>query len=316
MPPSGLPTTSADVATILVGRRGQGVTDVEALAGGAWSSAFSFEEARHQLVVRFSVHEEDFRKDEVAARYASPALPVPPILEIGRVDEAGFYAVSERRHGSPLELASEAETVKLLPAVLRMLEALREVDLGAGARWGPWDPDAPGRFGSWREALLSIAIDQPGMRTAGWRTLLAASAAGDRAFELGYAALEEAIDDRVVVPHLVHSDLMNRNVLVDGDRVTAVLDWGSSIYGDFLLDLGWLTFWAPWYPAWRDLDVVAAARDHCPAIGLAVPGFDGRLRACELWIGLDGMAYQAWAGHGADLERTAARTLEIVQSPA
>ena len=33
--------------------------------------------------------------------------------------------------------------------------------------------------------------------------------------------------------HLIHSDLLNFNVLVADDLISAVIDWGSSLYGDF-----------------------------------------------------------------------------------
>ena len=51
--------------------------------------------------------------------------------------------------------------------------------------------------------------------------------------------------------HVIHMDLLNRNVLVseDGTRIEAVFDWGCSAYGDFLYDVAWFTFWAPWHPA-------------------------------------------------------------------
>jgi thiamine kinase-like enzyme len=55
-------------------------------------------------------------------------------------------------------------------------------------------------------------------------------------------------DDHVIQGHLVHSDLLHYNVLVAADRVTAVLDWGSSLYGDFLFDLAWLST-ARWFRA-------------------------------------------------------------------
>jgi hygromycin-B 4-O-kinase len=60
--------------------------------------------------------------------------------------------------------------------------------------------------------------------------------------------------------HLVHDDLINRNVLVDGDRLSAVLDYGSSIYGDFLYDLAKLVFYRPWYAKWRRIDFAGEAR--------------------------------------------------------
>ena len=78
--------------------------------------------------------------------------------------------------------------------------------------------------------------------------------------------------------------------------------------------LAWIDFWAPWSPDWRGVDIVAAAAgEHFEAIELDVPNFAERLRACEIWIGLDGQAYQASKGSWGDLGRTAARTLEVAR---
>ena len=67
-------------------------------------------------------------------------------------------------------------------------------------------------------------------------------------FEEGYGRLKELVEFCPEDRHLVHEDLMNFNVLVDRDRISAVLDWGSSIYGDFLYDLVKIVFYEPWYP--------------------------------------------------------------------
>ena len=40
--------------------------------------------------------------------------------------------------------------------------------------------------------------------------------------------------------HVIHGDLLNRNILVDGERINAVLDWGNALYGDHLYDAAWL----------------------------------------------------------------------------
>lgn len=50
---------------------------------------------------------------------------------------------------------------------------------------------------------------------------------------------------------LVHGDLQPTNVLVDGDRVTGVIDWEAAKAGPPALDLGWWDWWTtiagtPW----------------------------------------------------------------------
>src|SRR5512143_3937317 len=124
-----------DAARFLTERYGLDVTEVALLGAGDWSRAFSFRLAGRELVARFGAHVEDFRKDQKATAFASPDLPVPPVLEIGEA-LGGFYAISERRFGIFLEELDEAGWRAVIPALTRGLDALRYVQPpGAGVDW-------------------------------------------------------------------------------------------------------------------------------------------------------------------------------------
>ena len=111
--------------------------------------------------------------------------------------------------------------------------------------------------------------------------------------------------------HLIHSDLLNFNVLVADGRISAVVDWGCAMYGDFLYDLAWFQFWAPWYPDWGGIDFRREAARHYASIGLAVPRFEERLTACQIHIGLAAQAYNAFRERWDALEETSRRTIEV-----
>jgi hygromycin-B 4-O-kinase len=295
-------------------RYGADVSGVEPVAHGEWSKAFFYHVACRDFVVRFSAFEDDFRKDERVMPYATSRLPIPRLLDIGQAFD-GFYAVSQRATGDFLEQRSAEDMQRLLPSLFDMLDAARETavpeSVGAG-QWRGSDGCAPHR--TWRDALLAIANDPPSTRTHGWRERLSRFPESMRAFEAGYQQVQELLDACPNQHHLVHSDLLNFNVLVGDDRIGAVLDWGSSMYGDFLWDLAWITFWQPWYAAWAAVDIRAAAVQHFETAGLSVPQFAERMRCYELAIGLDGMAYQAFDDHADDLAWTTRRVLELLAS--
>jgi len=244
-------------------------------------------------------------------RFASPHLTIPRLIEVGPAFD-GYYAISERAYGEFIEHRDEAAMQRLLPSLFAMLDACRGVDLSATSGFGIWGSDATAPHATWREALLNVAIDAPTNRTYGWRARLRQSEFGQRAFDAGYQRLETLVDACPNQRDLLHSDLLYFNVLVRDDRISAVLDWGSSMYGDYLWDLAWLTFWQPWYRPWSGLDSRHAARQHYAAIGLDVPNFEERLRCYEIDIGLDGLAYQAFAGHWDNLAWTARRLLGLL----
>jgi len=174
-----------------------------------------------------------------------------------------------------------------------------------------WGMDKRGAHNSWREALLDIASDRPGDRTHGWRLQLANSVLGSGAFERSHERLAELVVHCPEVRHLVHADLLDGNVLVSDDRVTALLDWGQSRYGDFLFDLAWFSFWSPWYPAMKGIDFHREARDHWTQLGVKVPNFYERLTYYEIYIGLESQVYNAFKGRWKFVQTVGERTLNI-----
>lgn len=220
----------------------------------------------------------------------------------------GFYAISERLFGEALDGLGPARMREALPSILETLDAIRAVDVSGSTGYGGWRAGGVGQHTRWRGALLDIQHDRPADRIHGWRSRLAESALGDRHFNQAFAQLTSLVERCPEARYLVHADLLNNNVLVAGDRVAAVLDWGCSMYGDFLYDLAWLTFWQPWYPAWRGIDLKQAAVRRYETIGLDVPQFEQRLRCYEIHIGLASQKYNAFKGRWANVESAAERT--------
>lgn len=289
------PVTPAEARAFLRRWSTPAVTEVIYVGEGQWSRCYGFVQGGRDLVVRFGRHVEDFERDRVAARWATVDLPVPEVLDL--VEESDWWAaISTRVRGEPLESLSTEGWRTVLPSLLASLDAMRAVDLSASQGFGPWDADGCGRHKSWREALLAVGHEGPDDRTPGWRGTVAAEPALEAVFVAGLARLTVLADACPQGHHLIHDDLLNRNVLVTDGRVTGVFDWGCSMYGDHLYDLAHLLFWAPWYPALEALDLRSKTFEHLDLIGLAVPDADHRLTACQLRLGLGALAYSAHIG--------------------
>lgn len=311
------PTNALDVREVegfLSRRFGVDGGGLQPLQHGEWSHAFAFRRGGRDYVARFGAHVEDFAKDRLVANFAIPALPVPAVLEVGDAF-GGFFAISERAFGAFLDDLDEAGMRRTLPALFAALDDARAAELSTSTGCGLWRADGLGASRSWREWLSAVGYDSPALRTHGWRARLASSPTGDGPFLAALDAMTALLPACPERRDLIHSDLLHYNVLVSADRVTGIFDWGCSLYGDFLYDVAWLSFWAPWYPAWRVIDFVAEARRHYAAIGLDVPRFEARLRCYELHIGLAGQAYNAYKGCWDELAATAQRTLTLARAP-
>lgn len=306
--------SAAQAAAFLVRRFGDEVREVAPVGQGEWSRAYAFRRGGAEYVIRFGAYPEDFTKDRLAARYRSSDLPIPAVTQIGEAF-GGYYAISERAFGDFLDELDAGQMRRLLPALFAGLDAARLADVSSTTGYGTWGADGIAPYPTWRAALLDVTADRPTDRTHGWRERLRDSLTGAGPFEEALGHLHTLVDSCPEARHLIHSDLLNRNVLVAEGRITAVIDWGCGMYGDFLYDLAWLLFWAPWYPAWQGIDFQREAMRHYEAIGLEVPQFEERLRCYQVHIGLAGQAYNAYKGEErwADLEATARRTLTVAR---
>lgn len=296
----------ATVRSFLV-RRFHAVDDLIAFRRGEWSSAFGFRSGGRELVVRFGLYGDDYAKDRRAAGWAGPDLPIPTVLDLGEAFD-GFFAVSERAHGIELDSLDGTGFGRILPALFRALGALRQADL-PGSGFGAWRPDdGSAAHATWQEFLLSVA-HRDDVRIRGWRVELSSVPGAVASFDTAYARLEELVTTCPDQRSVIHGDLLAGNVLVDGARLTGVLDWGNSLVGDPLYDVAWLTFWAPWHPGLDPTRIRALAREL-----FGGPDLDERLRCYEVHIGLDAQQYNALTHRWSELDKSAARTLALVEA--
>ena len=285
-------------------------SEVALIGEGAWSRCFGFRRGDEELVIRFGNYLDDFRKDQLAAAYATPDLPIPEVLDVGQAFDC-YFAISRRAHGVPLESLSSTKWLAVVPSVVSALEAMRTTDLSSTSGFGGWGAAGQAPCASWSSHLLAVGEDTPNQRTHGWRKRLSASPSGAAAFTWGFGLLKNVAKDSV--PRcLVHCDLINRNVLVNDDRISAVFDWGCSLYGDHLYDLAWFEFWAPWLPQLNMHQLKSEVERRWRDVGYAPEDKESRLMACYLHIGLDHLAYNAHLGDWSTLAATAGRMRTLV----
>jgi hygromycin-B 4-O-kinase len=188
---------------------------------------------------------------------------------------------------------------------------MRTADLSATKGFGGWGTDGNAAHSSWPSRLLSVGEDRPDQRGHGWRERLATSPEGEATFGWGFDLLKQVADD-AVPRSLLHCDLTNRNVLVKGEQITGVFDWGCSIYGDPLYDLARFEFWSPWHPQ-LDMDYLRSAIEQRWVERGYIPENKAfRLMACYLHIGLEHLAYHAHLGNWTTLLAIARRMRALV----
>jgi len=167
--------------------RMDGVRDIVALSGGAWSSAYGFSSSSGDYVVRFGPRRSDYELDALAANWLGDTLPIPAVLEVGDAFD-GAFAISERVHGTPIHHDDEPLLRAVQPALLDLAAQIGTFE-PPGTGFGAWDLEAGcGGDETWADALCGT-VDRDETVLTAWRERLQARPAAWTAFVAGGEAL-------------------------------------------------------------------------------------------------------------------------------
>ncbi len=275
------------------------ITHIEFISGGESSQAFSFQTEKGSFVIRINGSKGSFEKDEYAFKhFASEIIPIPEIIRIGQLDEKYFFAISAKAEGKIIWELSEEEYQRIFPEFMAILDEIHKIDVSKYTGYGKWNLIGVAKSASWKENILSVneypvkgdLFETSFLEKDVWKKI--------------YAEIEKLVPFCPEERWLVHGDYGHNNVISDGKRITGVLDWAESIYGDFVYDIAWLTFW-------NSKERAEQIRDYYSQRG--IQNFTERLLCYELLIGLGSLSFYAYSQQEEKYDGTKIRIFDLLK---
>lgn len=301
---------STQVKRFLEGKLSTPITRISKASHGEWSQTFFFTQSNQEYVVRFNKDRRDFDKDKLAYRLAHNNLPIPKIFEIGEAF-GGYYAISKRIPGEFIDKLDLKAMNSLTPEIVKMFDALRRVDLSSTQGFGNWNAQGVGSDSSWQEFLLSITKPNYNQHLQGWRDNLKRFKPGLE----GFTSISEKFKTLVLncpeERYLIHSDLLHYNLLVKDSKISGMIDWGNSLFGDFLYDIAWFAFWQFWYPSMKKINFEELMYEHLTDQGVNLANYEERLQCYKYHIAMDSIIYSAYKENWKLIESIIAQTNKI-----
>jgi hygromycin-B 4-O-kinase len=260
-----------EIARLLASLLSQDV-ELEAVHEGLGSQAFALLLEGVKSVVRINYSLHGFKKDRYAAEnFASQGLPVPRVLKLGRLDETHAFCITEFAPGFTLQDIEPEVAGRLAAPVFEAWRAMQAVLVPASAGYGGFSGHGRAQSDTWQAYLLDsvrrldwtgLGVDQPMI-----------------------AALKSCVEQLAPAcpseRRLIHGDFGADNLLTDGERITAVLDWELAAYGDPLFDIATAHFFAPGLESFSEF-----ARYSDQQLG-HLPAYRERLRCYQAFQGLE-----------------------------
>jgi aminoglycoside phosphotransferase (APT) family kinase protein len=215
-----------------------GVTDVRPLAGGASSLTYAGRLGERSVVVKVAppgvapVRNRDVLRQVRLLRALAPTpVPVPEVLweDAGRPPDVPPLFVMSFVAGESVEplfdvvgtdAVDGATMAARMLAAARTMALLHRIDLGSAGLGGEPVVSADEEIDRWCRVLQTV----------------------DQELVPGWPDVADGLRSSAPVPlapALVHGDFRLGNLLAEGDRITAVVDWEIWSVGDPRVDLGW-----------------------------------------------------------------------------
>jgi len=207
---------------------------LQEIGHGEISQAYFFEEQGTTKVLRINQHTDNgFKKDQFAyEHFSGPNIPIPKIEEIGELSEGLYYAVSEKSPGKTLVTMSQEEYTQIVPAIIQTLDDIHHLQ-PAGEGFGSIQTDGSAPYttwkdflkhhrpeGDWLQKLQNIDFFDTDIVQSSWDKV---------------EQMHQYLPDNV--RQVIHCDYGFDNALGEGDKITGVIDWNDSKYGDPLYDV-------------------------------------------------------------------------------
>lgn len=278
-------------------------TSVEIIKEGEGSQAFFFSSYNNQYVIRIHSKKHGFEKDRYAhERFNAESIPVPKTLKLGKLDDNYYYSITERADGKIIDHFEKAEVRRFLPAIIKTLDAIHNFDISDTPLYGGFDSCGKAHHTTWREHLLKLIEDFGGFENK----------RDDGAFlnkeivELILDRYKQLVEYAPNIRHLVHGDYGFNNLMSDGAKITGVIDWELSKYGDFLYDTAWLSFWE------SEIDYADILFKHYNEKNVPVPNYNKRILCYKLHFGLGALNFFSDSGQEKNYNWTKERLLKLL----
>ena len=149
------------VRNFLQGQLDGRVENLRAAKGGEASQVFMYRHEGSERVLRIGRNRLSYEKDEYAYRhFASEALPVPRVFQIGAFDSECFFDLSERMPGVPSDSLPASDCKGRISALADVLAEIHRFDTANVETFGVFDKNGIGPKSTWRDVLLTMLEDE------------------------------------------------------------------------------------------------------------------------------------------------------------
>jgi aminoglycoside phosphotransferase (APT) family kinase protein len=281
---------------------GSRIKNNKRLMVGETNEVYDVQTEENQSVIVRVAHYDwgSFKKEKWAFEESGKkGVPVPKVLLVEDSTDGGKFTsvcVLSKLPGHPLdqrEVTSPDEDRKYLSGIIRkagsILSKLHQVET---IGFGEINENGQGEFETFYDSLVSSLLD-----TERLDKVITHNNLPPNLFNKAMQILKSHQDILTAIkPHLLHGDYGPKHIMVDGDQITGILDFGNARSGDPALDFAW---WDSWYNDQTPTKWLMEGYENKDIFG---SDFEDRFQLSKISINIDLLVYYDEGGFKSGVE--------------
>lgn len=220
------------------------------------------------------------------------ALNIPMRIVVKRDAINGIhYAITEKVKGKRLQELSETEVKELLPYIFDALINISKMDIKNTTGYGWFSSGGNGWFSTWRDHINFVMEEEPDELFYGkWYDLFETTFLNKKTYELYYQKMKELFKYLPEDRYFMHGNFSYSNILVHNKKISAIIDWQDSRYGDFLLDFTYFVFWVS--DSFGNY-IIESFKQYLELKNMKTEFYYERIKCYKYYFGLDALRFYA-----------------------
>ncbi|MBP1996944.1 phosphotransferase [Paenibacillus eucommiae] len=233
------PKLTKDEIKITIKNHFPEATNVSELTGGLASQNFTFEVNGQCYVFKTGTRMEVYEKENLIYNNYKGVLPLRSAIQINESEQHQPYAIYHFIEGVKVFDLNSEEIFDIVPSVLQILSDLKSINVSDSEGYGHFDGKGKAPYRTWIDFIEAIYNED----LYNWHQIKNKS--------IDTEMINEAIRKLItVIPsinlrkkQLIHGDLGSFNLIAHRGRISGIIDWSLSMYGDHLYDVANFLFW-------------------------------------------------------------------------
>lgn len=254
--------------------------NINFIGEGYFSKAYVFEDLEQKYILRIGTSLKAFKKDLFSYNNFSEYLDIPKVLKIGQYKEY-YYCISEFKIGETFNSLNYDLQISSIKSIMEIHYQIYNIKCTQFNSFGTLDENGSSKYLNWKDYITDFNFHKNllcpnNLIYKDWNSLFDYEYVDVQLIKKCMDLLLNLIKYCPEDKHIIHGDFGSDNILINNNKVSAILDWAELSIGDPLYDIAYLDYYS-------DIDYSSLFKDFYDNYNISFENYYERILCYKIY---------------------------------